>query len=759
MFTGAAAAQIRAKCCLYREAGQCAVAFRIYTRSDSERRAQQNETYEGAVVIDPIPGLYEYPTNTLDWASLYPSIMVTGNYCFSTLVARDYDLTRDPHIMRCDDPVRELSVEERERRAAAAVTTVESLVSKEPFAEAPAPDAPRFLKQAYVLGLVVRTQIKLLKWRKAVKRQMAAAFDNDDVELGTLLNQRQIAIKLLCNSIYGIFGSPISFMYCQHVSASVTARGRALLYKMRWISMDHFGAEVTNGDTDSIFTYMPMCATIEEAAAKGVEMADYITQQMQLDYCTESPEYNYLRLEFEKTFRRILLIAKKRYAGLKYEYAKGQLTAVPGDCVPTLSGLESKKRDVTLLVKEQITHVLSVLLDYHYTTDENMRRAREYVWSRMVRPLLANKIDLRMLSCTKALRDLPQQYAAKNPGKALPIHVQLAEKLIRRAGGEKAPNAPRAGDRLPFVVVQGEPDQPVSQRAEDPVYAFEHNVPIDGRYYLKAHVRASMLRIFQPVVLGRRQLRHIGDAAASVRQKGGVQLGRTEAERARHNEQEAAEFLFGHMTEYRDRFGSGESVVAVTELNERAAREKKIASGAVGVPPVRDWRTGRVLREPRYNERSAAPASAAAGEQRGGAPSAKRARGATMFAFAASGARCRLCRQFHKGASDGFVCEQCAADSAPQLRAQTMRDVRRYALDIEDLRVERAALAATCHECMGCGSAPRHITCENSECPVFWKRRRNESSRRALTTRVRAARDAALRVGALPHLSLAHASD
>uniref|UniRef100_A0A0A9Z700 DNA-directed DNA polymerase n=1 Tax=Lygus hesperus TaxID=30085 RepID=A0A0A9Z700_LYGHE len=42
--------------------------------------------YEGATVIEPIKGFYNCPVATLDFASLYPSIIMAHNLCYSTLV-------------------------------------------------------------------------------------------------------------------------------------------------------------------------------------------------------------------------------------------------------------------------------------------------------------------------------------------------------------------------------------------------------------------------------------------------------------------------------------------------------------------------------------------------------------------------------------------------------------------------------------------------------------------------------------------------
>lgn len=45
--------------------------------------------YEGATVLEPIAGYYKSPVATLDFASLYPSIMMAHNLCYSTLLPKD----------------------------------------------------------------------------------------------------------------------------------------------------------------------------------------------------------------------------------------------------------------------------------------------------------------------------------------------------------------------------------------------------------------------------------------------------------------------------------------------------------------------------------------------------------------------------------------------------------------------------------------------------------------------------------------------
>ena len=49
-------------------------------------RVAVEEQYEGATVIEPIKGYYDMPIATLDFTSLYPSIMMAHNLCYTTLL-------------------------------------------------------------------------------------------------------------------------------------------------------------------------------------------------------------------------------------------------------------------------------------------------------------------------------------------------------------------------------------------------------------------------------------------------------------------------------------------------------------------------------------------------------------------------------------------------------------------------------------------------------------------------------------------------
>ena len=57
-----------------------------YREVTEHRQTGVDEQYEGATVIEPEKGYYDVPIATLDFASLYPSIMMAHNLCYTTLL-------------------------------------------------------------------------------------------------------------------------------------------------------------------------------------------------------------------------------------------------------------------------------------------------------------------------------------------------------------------------------------------------------------------------------------------------------------------------------------------------------------------------------------------------------------------------------------------------------------------------------------------------------------------------------------------------
>ena len=97
-----------------------------------------------------------------------------------------------------------------------------------------------------------------------------------------------------------------------------------------------------------------------------------------------------------------------------------------------------------------------------------------------------------MVKCSysQELTKTDKDYANKQ------AHVELANKMRKRDAG----SAPKLGDRVPYVIIAAAKGTPAYQKAEDPIYVLENNIPIDAEYYLTNMLAKPLLRIFEPIL-------------------------------------------------------------------------------------------------------------------------------------------------------------------------------------------------------------------------------------------------------------------
>ncbi|KAI8366805.1 DNA polymerase family B-domain-containing protein [Radiomyces spectabilis] len=394
------------------------------------------EQYEGATVIEPTKGYYDIPIATLDFTSLYPSIMQAHNLCYTTLLT--------PSV------VQQLNL----------VKDVDYVVT---------PNNDMFVKASRRKGLLPEILGDLLAARKRAKNDLKK---EKDPFKRAVLDGRQLALKISANSVYGFTGATVGKLPCLQISSSVTAYGRQMIFKTKETVESHFSirngykhdAKVIYGDTDSVMIKFGV-DNLEEAMKLGEEGAKLVTKEF----------IKPINLDFEKVYFPYLLISKKRYAGLYWTNPEkyDKLDA---------KGIETVRRDNCRLVQNVIETCLHKLL-----IDRDVNGAQEFV-KQTIADLLQNKVDLSQLVITKALSKT--DYAAKQ------AHVELAERMRRRDAG----SAPALGDRVAYVIIRASSNTPAYERSEDPIYVLENNIPIDTRYYLENQLSKPLIRIFEPIL-------------------------------------------------------------------------------------------------------------------------------------------------------------------------------------------------------------------------------------------------------------------
>jgi DNA polymerase delta subunit 1 len=403
----------------------------------TQRSQASEDQYEGATVLDPICGYYEKPIATLDFASLYPSIMMAHNLCYTTL----------------------LTPESLKRVPAEEVTTT--------------PSGCKFIKATSRRGLLPMILEELLAARKRAKKEMAAA---DDEFTKAVLNGRQLALKISANSVYGFTGATVGQLPCLEISSSTTAFGRQMIDQTKNFveakytiqnGYDH-DAQVIYGDTDSVMIKFGT-DSIEKAMEIGREAADLVSATF----------IRPIKLEFEKVYCPYLLMNKKRYAGLYWTRPEKH------DKLDT-KGIETVRRDNCAMVRIVVETVLNKIL-----IEKSPLVAKEYV-QYMLGELLQNKVDLSLLVITKSLGKgaTREDYACKQ------AHVELAEKMRKRDPS----TAPGSGDRVPYVITSAAKNVPAHQRSEDPLYVLENNLSIDAQWYIEHQLHQPLMRIFGPIM-------------------------------------------------------------------------------------------------------------------------------------------------------------------------------------------------------------------------------------------------------------------
>lgn len=412
-----------------------------------------DEQYEGATVIEPVRGFYADPIATLDFSSLYPSIMMAHNLCYTTLLDKD--------------TVKRLNLEQDKDYTLT-------------------PTGDMFAKSDLRKGLLPTILQELLSARKKAKADLKK---ETDPFKRAVLDGRQLALKISANSVYGFTGATIGKLPCLAISSSVTAFGRTMIEKTKNEVESHYtikngyehDAKVIYGDTDSVMVKFGT-SELAEAMRLGQEAADYVSSKF----------INPIKLEFEKVYYPYLLINKKRYAGLYWTRTE------KFDKMDT-KGIETVRRDNCRLVQCVIETVLRKIL-----MDRDPGAAQEFV-KQTISDLLQNKVDLSMLVITKQLSKT--DYAAKQ------AHVELAERMRKRDAG----SAPTLGDRVAYVIIKGGPGTKNYDKSEDPLYVLENNIPIDTKYYLENQLANPLTRIFEPILGERKaqQLLH-GDHTRTI---------------------------------------------------------------------------------------------------------------------------------------------------------------------------------------------------------------------------------------------------
>lgn len=429
----------------------------ILTSPSKKQVGSQNALECIPLVMEPQSAFYSSPVLVLDFQSLYPSVMIAYNYCYSTFLGRIMGW-RGTSKMGFTDYKRQQGV----------LSLLRDHINI-------APNGIMFAKTQVRKSLLAKMLTEILETRVMVKSGMKQ--DKDDRMLQQLLNNRQLALKLLANVTYGYTSASFSGrMPCSEIADSIVQTGRETLERaIAFIhSVERWGAEVVYGDTDSLFIHLKG-RTKDEAFRIGNEIAEAVTK------ANPRP----VKLKFEKVYLPCVLLAKKRYVGYMYE-TKDQKTPVFD-----AKGIETVRRDGTPAEQKIEEKALRMLFE---TADLSQIKAYfQYQCEKVMR----GNVSVQDFCFAREVR--LGTYSDKGPAPAGAL-------ISTRRMLEDARAEPQYGERVPYVVVTGAPGARLIDRcvAPEDLLANPH-WQLDAEYYISKNLIPPLDRIFNLVGASVRQ--------------------------------------------------------------------------------------------------------------------------------------------------------------------------------------------------------------------------------------------------------------
>ncbi|KAM5561236.1 DNA polymerase zeta catalytic subunit [Rosa sericea] len=402
------------------------------------------------LVMEPESGFYADPVVVLDFQSLYPSMIIAYNLCYSTCLGKVApsepntlgvsSFSPDPHDLH--------DLKDQILLTPNGVMCVPAKVRK---------------------GVLPRLLDEILSTRIMVKQAMKKLSPSQKV-LHRIFNARQLALKLIANVTYGYTAAGFSGrMPCAEIADSIVQCGRSTLEKaISYVNAhDRWKARVIYGDTDSMFVLLKG-RTREESFQIGQEIASEISAM------SPTP----VALKMEKVYQPCFLLTKKRYVGYSYES--------PGQSEPIFDakGIETVRRDTCGAVAKTMEQSLRLFFEH-----QDMPEVKAYL-QRQWKRILSGRVSLQDFVFAKEVR--LGTYRAS--GSSLPPAAIVATKAMRID-----PRAePRYAERVPYVVIHGEPGARLADVVVDPLNLLATDSPyrLNDLYYIQKQIIPALQRVF-----------------------------------------------------------------------------------------------------------------------------------------------------------------------------------------------------------------------------------------------------------------------
>uniref|UniRef100_A0AAQ5YP79 DNA polymerase zeta catalytic subunit n=1 Tax=Amphiprion ocellaris TaxID=80972 RepID=A0AAQ5YP79_AMPOC len=416
-----------------------------------QQRAQQRAPQCIPLVMEPESRFYSNSVVVLDFQSLYPSIVIAYNYCFST----------------CLGHVDSLGTPDEFKFGCTSLRVPPELLYQLRNDITVSPNGIAFVKSSVRKGVLPSMLEEILSTRIMVKQSMKTY--KQDKALMKLLDARQLGLKLIANVTFGYTAANYSGrMPSVEVGDSIVHKARETLERAIKLVNDtkKWGARVVYGDTDSMFVLLKG-ATKEQAFKIGNEIAEAVT--------ATNPKP--VKLKFEKVYLPCVLQTKKRYVGYMYESLDQK------EPVFDAKGIETVRRDGCPAVSKILERSIKLLFE-----TRDISQVKQFVQRQCVK-VLDGRASMQDLTFAKEYRGS----GSYRPGACVP-----ALELTRRMMSHDRRLEPRVGERVPYVIVYGTPGVPLIQLVRRPMEVLQDaGLRLNATYYITKQILPPLARMFQ----------------------------------------------------------------------------------------------------------------------------------------------------------------------------------------------------------------------------------------------------------------------
>ncbi|KAG1708451.1 DNA polymerase zeta catalytic subunit [Nymphon striatum] len=400
------------------------------------------------LVMEPKTNFYKDPVVVLDFQSLYPSICIAYNYCYSTCLGRVDYLTKSENV----------------KFGCLNLNVTSSMLQELKNDITVSPSGHVFVKNNIRQGILPQLLNEILTTRIMVKQSMKEW--KDIKSLYKLLDARQFGLKMIANVTYGYTSANYSGrMPCVDIADSIVSKARQTLENaIKFVQeSEKWNAQVIYGDTDSLFVLLPG-RTKQEAFQIGNEIAEAVT--------ANNPKP--VKLKFEKVYLPCILEAKKRYVGNMYE------TEDQKEGVYNAKGIETVRRDSCPATSKILEKSLRILFN-----TKDVLQVKTYVM-RQFEKICKDKISFQDYTFCKEYRGRHNY----RPGACVPA-LKLARKFMQKDKRSE----PRVGERVPYVIVHGSPGMPLFQLVRSPrEFLQDSSLRINLNYYISRVIAPPLNR-------------------------------------------------------------------------------------------------------------------------------------------------------------------------------------------------------------------------------------------------------------------------